>query len=423
MWYILGYWLYSLGVNSFFALLKIVALFNERAQLFVKGRKNLISHITQTLHHDSRKSIWFHVASLGEFEQARPVIEQLKLLYPNHKFIITIFSPSGYEPLKNDTVADYIFYLPKDSKKNAAQLFQLFNPSMAFWVKYDFWFHYLNILKNNKIPVFLIDASLNSKQLYFKNYAIFYRKLLGVFDFIFTQNETSTKLLNSIQINQVETTGDTRFDRVYNALQQTENLPLIEEFKGNDLLLVIGSSYQLEEEILANFLRNSPPISYKLILAPHFINEERLIEIEKIFPEKVIRYSQINATNITNYQTLIIDNIGMLSKIYKYADISFVGGGFKEKGLHNILEAATFGNAIIFGNKISYFPEAVIFRDKKAAISIQNQQDFDLAFKQLMENNAFRKNIGTKAQQLILENVGATKKIIQYISKAYLHLN
>jgi len=423
MWYILGYWLYAIGVSSYFTLLKIVALFNKRAQLFVNGRKNLIAHITKTLEHDSRKSIWFHVASLGEFEQARPVIEQLKPLYPNHKFIITIFSPSGYEPRKNDSIADYIFYLPQDSKKNAEHLFQLFNPSMAFWVKYDFWFHYLNILKNNKIPIFLIAASFNNKQVYFKKYALFYQKLIGIFDFIFTQNETSTKLLNSIQINQVETTGDTRFDRVYNALQQTENLPLIEQFKGNNLLLVIGSSYQLEEEMLANFFKTAPTLSHKSIIAPHFINEERLIEIEKTFPEKIIRYSQANATNIANYQSLLIDNIGMLSKIYKYADISFVGGGFKPKGLHNILEAATFGNAIIFGNEIDYFPEAISFRENEAAISVQNQHEFNQAFKLLTENIEFRKNIGTKAQLLILENVGATKKIIQYISKAYLHLN
>ncbi len=423
MWYYLGYWLYTIGNNGYFAMLKFAALFNNRAKLFIDGRKNLIARITQTLQNDSRKSIWFHVASLGEFEQARPVIEQLKSLYPNHRFIITIFSPSGYEPRKNDTLADYIFYLPKDSKKNAQALFRLFNPVMAFWVKYDFWFHYLNVLKNNNIPVFLIDASFNSKQIYFKPYSHFYHKLLSNFDFIFTQNENSTQLLKTIKITNVQTTGDTRFDRVYNALQQTENLPLIAQFKGDKLLIVIGSSYQLEEEMLANFFSTNPTLSYKLIIAPHFINEERLQEIEKTFPEKIIRYSQANATNIANYQSLVIDNIGMLSKIYKYADISFVGGGFKPKGLHNILEAATFGNAIIFGNEIAYFPEAIAFRDQEAAISVQNQQEFNKAFKKLTENIEFRKAMGVKAQQIILENVGATQKIIQYISKAYIHLN
>lgn len=423
MCYLLGYWIYSFGVSSYFLLLKIVALFNNRAKLFIDGRKNLINHIALTLQHDSRKSIWFHVASLGEFEQARPVIEQLKLLYPNFKFIITVFSPSGYEPRKNDSIADYIFYLPKDSKKNAQTLVQLFNPAMAFWVKYDFWFHYINCLKISNIPVFLIAASFNSKQVYFKKYAHFYQKILSSFDFIFTQNQISADLLKTIKITHTQTTGDTRFDRVYNALQQTENLPLIAQFKQDKLLIVIGSSYQLEEQMLANFIKSVPGFLCKLIIAPHFINEERLAEIEKIFPEKIIRYSQANATNIASYQSLVIDNIGMLSKIYKYSDISFVGGGFKPKGLHNILEAATFGNALIFGNEISYFPEAIIFKDNQAAITVQNQQEFDLALKKLLEDIGFRHTIGTKAQQLILENVGATKKIIKYISKAYIHLN
>lgn len=423
MYYLLGYWLYELGISSYFLILKFVALFNGRAKTFVAGHKGLITHIANALQHDSRKSIWFHVASLGEFEQARPVIEQLKPLYPNHKFIITIFSPSGYEPRKNDAIADYIFYLPKDSKKNAQSLFRLFNPSMAFWVKYDFWFHYINVLKTNNIPIFLIAASFNSKQVYFKKYAHFYHGLLRAFNFIFTQNESSAQLLSTLQITNVQVAGDTRFDRVYNALQHTEELPLIAKFKGNELLIVIGSSYAKEEQMLANFLKTCPTLPYRLIIAPHFINEERLLEIEKIFPTNIIRYSEANATNIINYQSLVIDNIGMLSKIYKYADISFVGGGFKPKGLHNILEAATFGNAIVFGNEIGYFPEAILFRNKQAAVSVKTQQEFDLALKQLTENIEFRKTMGTKAQQLILENVGATEKIIQYISKGYIHLN
>jgi 3-deoxy-D-manno-octulosonic-acid transferase len=419
----LGYLLYLISTNSYFILVKIISPFNKRAKLFVEGRKNLIELISKKIVHDSRKSIWFHVASLGEFEQARPVMEEIKLIYPYHKIIVTIFSPSGYEPRKNDSIADYIFYLPNDSKKNAQELIKLFKPSMVFWVKYDFWFHYLTQLKNNNIPTFLIAASFHPNQIYFKKYAVFYKKLLSDFSFIFTQNETSTKLLNTININHVQTTGDTRFDRVFNTLKQTGNLPLIELFKGDNLLIVIGSSYKLEEEMLTGFLNEFSEKNYKLIVAPHFINEERLLEIENIIPQKIIRFSNANATNISNYQSLVIDNIGMLNKIYKYADISFVGGGFKNKGLHNILEAATFGNAIIFGNKIAYFPEALELVKVKGAISVKNQEEFNSCFNKLLTDYLWRNKLGSIAKQQIQSNIGATEKIIKYVSKAYLHLN
>jgi 3-deoxy-D-manno-octulosonic-acid transferase len=419
----LGYLLYLVSTNSYFILVKMISPFNQRAKLYVEGRKDLIELISKKIVHDSRKSIWFHVASLGEFEQARPVIEQLRLVCPYHKIIVTIFSPSGYEPRKNDSVADYIFYLPNDSKKNAQVLIKLFKPSMVFWVKYDFWFHYLVQLKKNNIPTFLIAASFHANQIYFKTYATFYKQLLSNFSFIFTQNETSTKLLNGININQVQTTGDTRFDRVYSSLKQTGDLPLIEQFKGNNLLIIIGSSYKIEEEILANFLNQYSEEKFKLIIAPHFINEERLLEIEKIIPQKTIRYSKANSTNISYYQSLIIDNIGMLNKLYKYADVSFVGGGFKNKGLHNILEPATFGNAIIFGNKIAYFPEAIEFVKINGALGVKNQVEFNNCFNKLLTDDLWRNELGDKAKQQILSNIGATEKIIKYISKAYLPLN
>jgi 3-deoxy-D-manno-octulosonic-acid transferase len=419
----IGYFLYVISTNSFFLLLQIIAPFNKRAKLFVNGRKNIFSHISQSIQGDTRKSIWFHVASLGEFEQARPVIEKLRILFPNHKYIVTIFSPSGYEIRKNDSVADFIFYLPNDSKKNAKKLVTLLNPQLAFWVKYDFWFFYLNELKNQNIPTFLIDASFISKQVYFKKYAVFYKNILSNFTYIFTQNELSKTLLKSINILNAQTTGDTRFDRVYNALQLTENIDLIKQFKGENLLLVLGSSYEFEVQLLVNYLANNKTQKLKIIIAPHFIFEDKLAAIETIFFEKIIRFSKANATLIANYNSLLIDNIGMLSKIYKYADISFIGGGFKPKGLHNILEAATFGNAIIFGNELDYFPEAIEFVKNEAAISVQNQSEFDLNMNNLITNTDFRKKFGNNAQHQILKNIGATEKIIEFISKAYLHLN
>lgn len=419
----LGYCIYVISTNSFFLLLQIIAPFNKRAKQFVNGRKNIFNHISQSLKGDTRNSIWFHVSSLGEFEQARPVIEKLRTKFPNHKYIVSIFSPSGYEIRKNDNIADYVFYLPNDSKKNAKKVVELFNPKLVFWVKYDFWFFYLNELKIQKIPTFLIDASFNSKQVYFKKYAVFYRNILSNFTYTFTQNELSKTLLESINILNVQTTGDTRFDRVYNALQLTENIDLIKQFKGENLLIALGSSYTFEVQLLANYLNKNKNQNIKIIIVPHFVFENQLVAIETIFSEKIVRFSKVNETLICNIDMLLIDNIGMLSKIYKYADISFIGGGFKPKGLHNILEAATFGNTIIFGNEIDYFPEAIEFVKNDAALSVKNQTEFDLNMNIFIKDNSIRKKIGDNAQQQILKNTGATEKIIDFISKAYLHLN
>jgi 3-deoxy-D-manno-octulosonic-acid transferase len=239
--------------------------------------------------------------------------------------------------------------------------------------------------------------------------------MLANFTYIFTQNERSKSLLETINILNVKICGDTRFDRVYNTLQRAENLDLIKRFKGEHLLVVLGSSYIEEEQMLLNYLNENKNI--KIIIAPHFINKERLEDIETFFPENSIRYSNVNPVFIANYDVLIIDNIGMLSKIYKYADISFIGGGFKPKGLHNILEAATFGNAIIFGNELDYFPEANDFLNNNAAISVKNQSEFDINMNNLLNNDDFRQKFGSNAQQQILKNVGATKKIIDIISK------
>lgn len=421
MLHTIGYWLYVIGTHTYFYLLNLVAIFNDRAQLFVNGRKQLFEKIEKVLTGDNRKTIWFHVSSLGEFEQARPVIEQLKLIYTNHKFIVTVFSPSGFEPRKNDAVADYIFYLPNDSEKNAKKLISLFQPELVFWIKYDFWFHYLNELKKQHIPTFLIDASFQKNQIYFKKYAVFYKQILASFTHIFTQNINSKILLQKININQVSDTGDTRYDRVFNTLQKTQELPLIELFKNNNTLVVIGSSYILEEEMMAEFIRANNP-SIKLIIAPHFVNHERIAQIEHCFTQKCIRYSKANTNNIGNYNILIIDNIGMLNSIYKYTDIAFIGGGFKPKGLHNILEAATFSNAIIFGDAIHYFPEAKEFLNFHAAISLKSQLEFNNTMLKLLNNNSFRKTTGNNAQKLIFKNIGAAQKIVQHITQEYLYL-
>ncbi len=417
MFYYIGFIFYVIGIKLYNILLVAISPFNKRAKIFIKGREKLVENIALKLKNDTRKTIWFHVSSLGEFEQARPVIEKLRLIYSDYKYVITVYSPSGFETRKNDKIADYIFYLPNDSKKNAKQLVDLFNPEMVFWVKYDFWFFYLNELKKRNIPTYLIAASFNNDQIYFKFYGSFLKSIIAKFTYIFTQNQKSVDLLKSVKIYNSLSVGDPRFDRVYETLVQTEELEILNIFKGNNLLIVLGSSYALEEKMLANFLLNQKYINIKIVVAPHFIGEERLIEIENIFNKQTVRYSRINANLLSNYEVLVIDNIGMLNKIYKYANISFIGGGFVHKGLHNILEAAVFGNAILFGNKISYFPEATEFSNNVAAILVENEVDFNESLKNIIENETYRNTLGTNAKELILKNRGATEKIISYISK------
>ncbi|MES2380203.1 MAG: glycosyltransferase N-terminal domain-containing protein [Bacteroidota bacterium] len=417
MLYYIGFVLYLLATNAYFLVVKLIAPFNARAKAFNSGRKGLLKHIEQSLQNETRQSIWFHVASLGEFEQAKPLIEVLKVKFPQYCIVITFFSPSGYENKKDDSIADYIFYLPNDSKKNAVPFIKLIKPAMAFWVKYDFWYYYLNQLSKNNIPVYLIAASFTEDPAYLKWYAAFYKKMFHCFRFIFTQNTKTALLLNNIGINQTLSTGDTRFDRVYQSVQQFESLPLIEQFKQDKLLIVVGSSYAIEETFLQHFMEKNPNTGVKIIIAPHFISPERLTEIEQRFTG-ILRFSQANATNIEKHQSLLIDNIGMLSKIYRYADIAIIGGGFKAKGLHNILEAATFGKPIIHGDKIGYFPEAKLLNANKGSIVVNDETSFETALSSLLNDKNKRLTMGNNAKQLVLDNVGATEKIISKIIKA-----
>ncbi len=421
MLYYVAFILYIIGTNAYFLLLKLLSPFNARASKFTKGREKIFDLIESELIAETRQSIWFHVASLGEYEQAKPVIERLKQELPQYCIVITFFSPSGYENRKDNKLADYTFYLPYDSAKNAKRVVSLFKPVMAVWVKYDFWFYFLNQLKKQHIPIYLIAANYNKAHLYFKWYAGFFRKMLNQFHIVFTQNQNTEILLKKIGIERVITTGDPRFDRVYQSVQQLETLSLIEQFKEDNLLIVIGSSYDIEEKYLAKYLAKYKHDKVKYIVAPHFIDEKRLLEIESTFG-KMLRYSRANSTNITKYNGLLIDNIGMLSKIYRYADIVIIGGGFKPKGLHNILEAATFGKPIIYGDQIKYFPEALLFNKVNASIMVSNEFEFCNELNSLVINKPKRLQIGLNAESVVLDNLGATEKILSEITKPSLNL-
>mgnify|MGYP000636562438 CR=1 FL=1 len=335
--------LYNIIVFLASQIVGVLALFSPKMKLFVNGRKEVFTTLQSKINSND-KTIWFHAASLGEYEQGIPVIEKIKTKFPFHKIIVTFFSPSGFEVRKNNTVADVTVYLPLDTRSNAKKFIDLVHPDMVFFIKYEYWPNYLNELKKLNIKTYLISGVFRETQVFFKWYGGFYREILKQVRFFFVQNESSKNLLNNIGINQVLVTGDTRFDRVAaNAAKQHQNT-IIEQFvKGNDILLA-GSTWSPDEKIIASLLNNS---NFKFIIAPHEIKESRLQEIEATFNNVCIRYSQANVITIAAAKVLIIDNIGMLSSLYQYASIAYIGGGFGV-GIHNTLEAAAFGKPVIF---------------------------------------------------------------------------
>lgn len=409
-----GHLFYRIGLFAYSMLLHIASAFNVRAKKMLEGRKNQWEIIEKKLSNASKKMIWFHVSSLGEYEQARPIMEAIKIKLPNHQITTTFFSPSGYDVLKNDKASDYIFYLPFDSPSNANKLVELIKPEMAFWVKYDLWYYYIQALHKNKTPIFLLSASFRDKQTYFKWYGVFLKSILQKFTYIFTQNTESKELLSSIQINSI-VSKDTRFDRVYRNVQQLNKLPAIAKFKNNSMLIVAGSSYSIEEQILADFLASNS-VDFKLIIAPHFVDEKRIIEIENTFANQSIRWSEFEISgNDNGKKILIIDCIGLLSKIYRYADFALIGGGFKHGGLHNILEAACFGVPTLFGPEIKKFPEARDLVKFGGGSLIRSSSDFINHIKNWSENEQERKQVGQRAAHFIKDNVGATELVMNHI--------
>ena len=409
--------IYQIGIALYLLVIRIAANFNPKAKLWLAGRKNIFESIALSLG-ENEKRIWFHYASLGEFEQGRPVQEAIRLQYPDHKIVMTFFSPSGYEAKKTHAAADYVFYLPMDGARRSKQFIELINPTQAYFTKYEFWYFYFQYLAQKNIPLFLISGIFRKEQIFFKWYGSFFRKILKQVRFFFVQNESSKNLLNSIGIEQVIITGDTRFDRVAaNAAKQHQNT-IIEQFvKGKDILLG-GSTWSPDEKIIASLLNKS---NFKFIIAPHEIKESRLQEIEATFNNVCIRYSQANVITIAAAKVLIIDNIGMLSSLYQYAGMAYIGGGFGV-GIHNTLEAAAFGKPVIFGPNYSKFDEAKQLIAIGAAISIHNTDSFIAAIDQLYLNETNYFAACEKSRQFIASGKGASEKIIAKIN-ALLNFN
>lgn len=408
--------LYNLIVHTAGFLIKIVALFSPKIKLFVDGRKNVFATLSQNIK-TSDKTIWFHAASLGEYEQGLPVMEKIKEKFPTHKIVLTFFSPSGFEVRKNNIVADVTVYLPLDTRNEVRMFLKLVHPEMVFFIKYEYWPNYLNELQKSKVPTYLISGIFRENQLFFKWYGGFYRKALNTFKHFFVQNARSKELLFQLGKTNVTVSGDTRFDRVVAILEKDNTLDFISDFKNDTLTIVVGSSWPKDENLLVDFI-NSTSHNVKFIIAPHNIKAEQIQELKKSITKKTVLFSDVeklHATSLQDYDVFIIDTIGILTKIYSYSDIAYVGGGFGNPGVHNILEPATFGVPIVIGPNYSHFAEATALVNMEGCISISNQQELIEAFENLIQNEDIRYEKGHICSTFVQMNKGATDSVMKYV--------
>ncbi len=408
--------LYNIIVQIANFSLKIIAKFSPKIKLFIDGRKPVFE-ILKVKIKSTDKTIWFHAASLGEYEQGLPVIEKVKAKFPNHKIVITFFSPSGYEVRKNNTVADATVYLPLDTQKNAKQFLKLVHPEIVFFIKYEYWPNYLNELQKLNIPTYLISGIFRENQMFFKWYGGFYRKALNTFTYFFVQNEVSKKLLLQLGKTNVAVSGDTRFDRVIAILEKDNTLDFISKFKNNTLTIVAGSSWPKDESLLVDYI-NQTTEKVKFIIAPHNIKSEQIQELKNSISKNTILFSEVGTNSdlsLQDFDVFIIDTIGILTKIYSYADIAYVGGGFGNPGVHNILEPATFGVPIVIGPNYSHFAEATALVNLEGCISITTPSELLDTFSNLISNGAIRHEKGHICSTFVQMNKGATDYILKQI--------
>ncbi|PLX10529.1 MAG: 3-deoxy-D-manno-octulosonic acid transferase [Marinilabiliales bacterium] len=406
--------LYLLGIRVFQLLVIFSSLFDHKAKLWLKGRKNIFKKLEKSIH-ENDKIIWVHCASLGEFEQGRPMIEAFKEKYPSYKILLTFYSPSGYEIRKNYEHADFVYYLPLDTPKNAKKFIKIVKPKIVLFIKYEFWFFFLREINRNDIPLYLVSGIFRSNQRFFKRHAEKSRKMLKLFTHFFVQNVESEKLLKSINIKNVSITGDTRFDRVFSITQNAKELPLVEKFAENQKVLIGGSTWKPDEELLIRYF-NETSGSFKLIIAPHEIHKENIDRISFALKDKnVLKYSEANPQNIQQADVLLIDGVGFLSSVYRYGSIAYIGGGFG-KGIHNILEAATFGLPIIFGPNYLKFNEAVELESLGGAFSISNYNELKEILSNWIDNEHDLNECKKVNLDYIRKNIGATNEILEIIN-------
>ena len=402
---------YQITIYCYYLILKIASIFHPKAKLWIKGRQHIFEQLKAV--EGGGNMYWFHCASLGELEQGKPIIEKLKEQDNAIKILLTFFSPSGYEIGKNYEKADFVFYLPLDTATHAKQFIKIVNPKKAFFIKYEFWYHYLNELHHQKIPTYLISGVFRKNQPFFKWYGSIHKKMLTFFTHFFVQNTDSQKLLTTLGYQNITVAGDTRLDRVYKNSLHPIHLPLIQQFVENKKVIIAGSSWQKEEKILCEFI-NSSKKDFKYIIAPHDISIKHIQEIEGLLGNDFIKYSEATSENISSYSTLIIDNIGILANIYQFTDIAFIGGGFTG-ALHNILEPASFGNVVLFGPKHTKFHEAEELLQLKGAFEIEDTDDIIAIVNHLLVSTTLEQS-KTAAHNYVENGKGATELIFEELT-------
>jgi len=405
--------LYNIGILIFSALANLISIFNPKALLWVRGQKNWEEKVREWIKPEDH-TVWIHCASLGEFEQGRPVMDAIKKKRPELKIVLTFFSPSGYEIRKNYPNADCVTYLPADTPGNASRFINLIRPEYVIFIKYEFWNNYISTLYNKNIPLYLVSAIFRPGQHFFKWYGSFFRGMLRKFARIFVQDQRSVDLLTGIGLDNILLAGDTRFDRVVQITGTARDIPQLEKFRGNEKLFLAGSSWKQDEEIIAQYI-NKFPGKMKWVFAPHEIDIPNVERLEKLFKVSHVRFSEFNNSS-SDARVMIIDNIGMLSSAYKYAYIAAIGGGFG-KGIHNILEPACWGIPVMFGPEHKKFREAVDLINEKGAMTFDSFGEFSNILDKWLTDEQFYLKSAKAASFYISKNTGATDKILQEISQ------
>jgi 3-deoxy-D-manno-octulosonic-acid transferase len=419
---------YNIFLLVYNAVIRIAALFNPKAKLWLSGRKGGVAGLKFKVQGSevgapnlkpqtsNLKLIWMHCASLGEFEQGRPLLEMIRRQYPDTRILLTFFSPSGYEVRKNYPGADHVAYLPMDSKKTAREFLDIIHPSLVLWVKYEYWYYFLVELKKRSVPTLLVSGIFRDDQPFFKWYGRLHRYMLESFSHFFVQTTDSKALLEKIGFaKNVTVSGDTRFDRVIEIAEQFIAIPLVDNFCGTHPVIVAGSTWTEDEEELDHYANTNQHIRF--IIAPHEVHEEHIKQIERLF-KTTIRYSQLEAAgNADNKNVLIIDNVGMLSKLYKYATITYVGGGFGDDGVHNVLEAAVFGKPVVFGPEYDKYVEAEELVDAGGGFPIENALELEQKLNSLLNDQAQYEASCVAARNYVYSKKGATESILQYVQE------
>lgn len=407
------YILYNIAINITSIFLPIIALFSAKVKLFVNGRKSVFADLKEHIT-DKDSTIWIHAASLGEYEQGLPIVEKLKAAYPTFKIVVSFFSPSGYEVVKQTTTADLVTYLPLDTAQNTKRFIKLLHPKIAIFIKYEIWPNMLKELQKNAIPILLISAIFKNDQIYFKWYGRFMRNALERFSHLFIQDSESEKLLNSIGLYNTTITGDTRFDRVSEILQQNNTLEFMDNFTRNNPCFVMGSSWPEDEELMVAYI-NASSHEMKYVIAPHNIVPKELARLQRQIKKRTILLSEISEKPLEDPEVVIVDTIGLLTKIYSYADIAYVGGGFTTGGLHNTLEPAVYGTPVIIGPNYDGFKEAEDMVRLKGIFAVGDKQEFKTLADKLFLDSDFRTETGSINTSYIDNNKGASIQVMNHI--------